>query len=89
MFDNYLDFQTGGHNKPGFSVSLLRNTFKEFVNFFDCWYEAEVRIESNDFQGETNLLGTPHNIPVTFNVPPLIQHNIGNLYRSDEAERPT
>jgi len=69
VFEGYLDFQAGGHNKSGFPVRLLRNTFQGFVNFFDCWYEAEVQIEHNDFQGETNLLSFSVNY-MEFNVPP-------------------
>jgi hypothetical protein len=83
-FEHYLDFQSGGHNQPGFLFHLLRNTFQGFVNFFDCWYRAAVRIEHNDFLGQTNLLSFSANY-TTFDVAPLIQHNIGNLYRTDEG----
>ncbi|NVO83815.1 hypothetical protein [Hymenobacter terrestris] len=88
VFDDYLDFSSGGHNQPGFLVCLQRNVFHRFVNFFDCWYRAEVRIEHNDFRGETNLLSSADNY-TTFDVEPLIQDNTGNLHRVDEGELPT
>ena len=44
-FDNYLDFQAGGHNKTGYPVIITNKDFKDFVNFFDCWYENEVTID--------------------------------------------
>ncbi|WP_324675566.1 hypothetical protein [Hymenobacter sp. GOD-10R] len=87
VFADYLDFQAGGHNKMGYPVRLLRNTFEGFVNFFDCWYEASVHIEGNKFSGGTNLLGAPKHYQVTFDELPLIQNNIGDLHRNDEAER--
>jgi hypothetical protein len=85
VFEKYLDFQAGGHNQPGFSVLLARNVFRGFVNFFDCWYQAEVQIVFNEFRGETNLLNYAKNY-TTFEVPPIIQSNTGNQYRSDESE---
>ncbi|RAK66722.1 hypothetical protein [Hymenobacter edaphi] len=84
-FDGYLDFQAGGHNKPGYPVRLLGNTFHGFVNFFDCWYEADVQLEGNNFRQGTNLLGAPHGIPVTFDVPPQISGNLGRLDHDDEG----
>ncbi|KUG06430.1 hypothetical protein [Solirubrum puertoriconensis] len=88
-FDTYLDFQAGGHNKPGFPVCLLANEFSGFVNFFDCCYEAEVVVEDNVFRQGTNLLGRPFNIPVTFDVPLRQARNIGDLSRNDEGEGET
>ncbi|QNE40731.1 hypothetical protein F1C16_14730 [Hymenobacter sp. NBH84] len=85
VFYSYLNFSSGGHNKPGFPVRLLRNLFKGFVNFFDCWYEGEVHVEYNIIKQGTNLLGAPHNIPVTFDIQPIIQKNVGNLYCADEG----
>ncbi|KAA9338709.1 hypothetical protein F0P96_07765 [Hymenobacter busanensis] len=84
-FDSYLDFQAGGHNKPGCPVRLVGNAFKGFVNFFDCQYEAEVQIENNDFQEGTNLLGAPFNIPVTFDVPLVQTNNRGKLDHNHEG----
>ena len=85
-FDKYLDFQAGGHNKPGYPVIITNNIFKDFVNFFDCWYEGEVTITNNAFQKGTNLLGRPNNIPVTFDVKPVIKDNVGQLDSDNEGE---
>lgn len=85
-FDKYLDFQAGGHNKTGNSVIINNNNFKEFVNFFDCWYENEVIISNNKFQKGTNLLGQPNNIPVTFDKEAIINDNTGQLDLDNEGE---
>jgi hypothetical protein len=87
VFDNYLDFQAGGHNKTGNSVIITNNQFKGFVNFFDCWYENEVIISNNKFHKGTNLLGKLYNIPVTFDVEPIIKNNIGQLDLDNEGYR--
>lgn len=84
-FDNYLDFQAGGHNKTGCPVILTNNNFREFVNFFDCWYESEVIICNNNFHKGTNLLGKIHNIQVTFDLEPMIKDNIGQLDLNNEG----
>lgn len=84
VFEGSVDFQAGGHNQPGYSVCLLRNTFQGFVNFFDCWYEAEVQVKGNVFRAGTNLLGTPMGIPVSFEVPPRIAANTGSLHCNNE-----
>ncbi|RSK46093.1 hypothetical protein [Hymenobacter perfusus] len=86
-FENYLEFQAGGHNQPGFPVQLQNNIFKGFVNFFDCWYKAEVLVEGNIFHQGTNLLGAPQGYSVQFDAPSTIQHNVGNLERNDEGGR--
>jgi hypothetical protein len=85
-FDNYLDFQAGGHNKIGNSVILTNNIFKDFVNFFDCWYENEVIINNNEFRNGTNLLGKPNNISVTFDKEAIIKDNIGQLDLNKEGK---
>ncbi|QOW09897.1 hypothetical protein Q73A0000_05740 [Kaistella flava (ex Peng et al. 2021)] len=85
-FDNYLDFQAGGHNQKGNSIIIANNDFKGFVNFFDCIYEDDVIIENNKFQKGTNLLGKPFNIPVTFSIKPFIDKNVGQLDANDEGE---
>ena len=87
IFDNYLDFQAGGHNKTGNPVNITNNEFKEFVNFFDCWYEYEVTISYNNFQKGTNLLGKPYAIPVTFEKPAIIKENIGQIDLDIEWEK--
>ncbi len=86
-FDNYLDFQAGGHNKTGNPVIITNNDFKGFVNFFDCWYENEVIISNNIFHKGTNLLGKPHNIPVTFDIEAIIKDNDGQLNLDNEEEK--
>lgn len=86
-FENYLDFQAGGHNKAGFPVIITNNNFAGFVNFFDCWYENEVTISNNRFHKGTNLLGKPHNILVTFEVEPTILNNLGQLDLDNEGEK--
>lgn len=85
-FDNYLDFQAGGHNRAGNPVIITNNNFKDFVNFFDCWYESEVIISNNKFWKGTNILGKPNNIPVTFDIGPSITGNIGQLDLDKEGE---
>lgn len=85
IFDNYLDFQAGGHNVGGEAVALANNDFKGFVNFFDCWYEGEVSICNNRFEKGTNLLGKPHSISVTFDTIPLIKENVGQLNLNNEG----
>jgi hypothetical protein len=83
-----LDFQAGGHNKTGNPIIITNNNFKDFVNFFDCWYENEVTISNNNkFHKGTNLLGKPHNIPVTFDKEPIIKDNIGQLDLNNEGEK--
>jgi len=85
-FDNYLDFQAGGHNKTGNPIIITNNNFKDFVNFFDCWYENEVTICNNKFHKGTNLLGKLHNIPVTFDIEPIIKDNIGQIDLNNEGK---
>lgn len=85
-FEKYLDFQAGGHNKSGYPVIINNNEFKDFVNFFDCWFENEVSIENNKFHKGTNLLGQEHNIPVRFDIEPNINDNIGPLNLDNEGE---
>lgn len=85
VFDDYLDFSSGGHNKMGMPVSIANNTFKGFVNFFDCIYDGEVTIANNIFIKNTNLLASPHNIPVSYEVPPIIKENMGLLDMNDDG----
>lgn len=84
-FDDYLDFQAGGHNQGGEPVRIVNSRFAAFVNFFDCQYESAVIITDNHFSGGTNLLGKPHNIPVTFEVAPLLARNSGQLAADNEG----
>jgi len=87
VFENYLDFQSGGHNKNGHPFSMIHNTFKGFVNFFDCWYESAVIIKNNDFQKGSNLLGLhATGLKTQFDIEPLIENNKGRLDLSDEGD---
>jgi len=78
-FNNYLDFQAGGHNKAGNPIIITNNNFEGFVNFFDCWFENEIIISNNNFHKGTNLFGKPNNIPVTFDIKPVLTGNTGKL----------
>ena len=78
VFEEYLDFQSGGHYQQN-TISICNNYFHDFVNFFDCWFESLVLIKNNQFLKGTNLLGKPHDIPVTFEVTPIIENNLGVL----------
>ena len=86
IFEGYLDMQAGGHNKK--AVSITNSTFKNFVNFFDCWYQGEVVIRNNHFQKGTNLLGahTTSGIRTNFDVQPIIERNKGQLDIDGEAD---
>ena len=84
-FSSYLDFQSGGHNKPLSSIIIKDNTFNDFVNFFDCWYESDVIVQNNCFNKGTNLLGKPNGISVSFDVVPLIENNTGKLDYDNEG----
>lgn len=86
-FDDYLDFQAGGHNQTNFPVKIINNEFIGFVNFFDCWYENEVIISDNRFKNGTNLLGNPNGILVTFDKEPVIKGNTGKVDFDNEGER--
>lgn len=86
-FDNYLDFNAGGHNKAGNPVVITNNDFKGFVNFFDCWFENEITISNNKFCKGTNLLGKVYNVPVTFDIEPMIKDNIGQLDLENEGDK--
>ncbi|MET4084232.1 hypothetical protein ABIB40_004206 [Pedobacter sp. UYP30] len=55
LFDNYLDFEGGGHNNPGNLYLIEKNEFKDFVNFNDCWFTGDVAILNNNFNKGTNI----------------------------------
>lgn len=86
VFDYYLDFQAGGHNQPGHQITISNNEFKGFVNFFDCIYESDILISSNNFQKGCNLLGKPFGIPVSFYTEPVIHDNLGELDLNHEGD---
>ncbi len=87
-FENYLDFQAGGHNKDKNSFSILSNKFHGFVNFFDCYFESEVIIKDNEFIKGTNLFGLhkASGQKTHFDVAPLIENNNGALDIKDEGD---
>ncbi|MBD1364190.1 hypothetical protein IDJ77_10250 [Mucilaginibacter sp. ZT4R22] len=76
-FDKALDFSSGGHNKPGYPISVMNNHFTDFVNFFDCQYEAEVEVIGNDFVKGTNI-GCKNQL-LSFVVAPQIMNNTGKI----------
>jgi len=75
VFDKYLDFQAGGHNQAGHQVLIKNNTFFDFVNFFDCWYNGEIVIRDNKFLKGTNIESQKQYI--SFDVVPQIFNNTG------------
>lgn len=54
-FEKYLDFQAGGHNQPGYPITIRDNAFLDFVNFFDCIYWGELIVRNNNFLKGTNI----------------------------------
>lgn len=77
IFDNYLDFQAGGHNKPESPIIIKKNEFKDFVNFFDCWYEGPISVIGNKFYIGTNIASEKQLL--TFDFTPKILDNQGQL----------
>lgn len=80
LFVGPTDFGCGGHNKAPHEFRLERCTFQDFVSFSDCWFEGPVFIIGNQFLKGTDLLGdkdTP--VAVSFDVPPVIEGNSGEL----------
>jgi hypothetical protein len=75
VFDKYLDFQAGGHNQAGYPVLIKNNTFFDFVNFFDCWYNGEIVIRDNKFLKGTNIESQKQYI--SFDIVPQIFNNTG------------
>ena len=82
-FDQYLDFQAGGHNQLGYRVLINQNIFCGFVNYFDCWYKGEVGVCDNDFRQGTNI-ASQHQL-ITFEVPPVLANNKGPLAIEGES----
>lgn len=75
-----VDFQCGGHNAGGHAFQLVRCEFREFVNFFDCWFEGPVVVRECRFEAGSNLLGNVSRpMQVQFDVAPVIESNIGSL----------
>ncbi len=75
-----FQFQCGGHNKGAAVFSWDSCHFASFVNFFDCWYEGPFVVPNCHFSGGSNSLGNrgaPYQ--VRFDVPPVIDGNVGRL----------
>lgn len=81
-FDNYLNFESGGHNDLGFIV-IKNNQFKGFVNFFDCWFTGEVYIEGNVFDKGTNICSNDQLI--ASDIPMQLALNTGDLFIESEC----
>lgn len=80
IFNNYLDFQCGGHNKIDSNFKIFNSTFKDFVNFFDCIYNGPVEIVKNNFVKGSNLLGNiGKSYQTSFEIKPTIQGNKGSI----------
>jgi len=77
IFDSYLDFQAGGHNKPENKISISNNNFADFVNFFDCWYTGQISLTNNNFYKGTNVESKKQLI--TFDFQPTIENNTGKI----------
>jgi hypothetical protein len=78
VFERQVDFEAGGHNKA--VISITNSEFREFANFFDCWFQGDVIIMNNDFMKGTNLLGNKGKAyGVSFDVEPRIGNNKGTI----------
>lgn len=77
VFEKYLDFEAGGHNEKGTPIIICNSEFREFVNFFDCWFTGEVEITNNKFVKGTNIAS--ENQYVSFDIPPVLKDNLGQL----------
>jgi len=83
VFDEYLDFEAGGHNSLGNTILIKENRFRGFVNFFDCWFTGEISIYNNTFENGTNILSKEQ--LVSFDIPVLIENNVGDLGIESES----
>lgn len=82
IVDGAVDLQCGGHNARDRSFQLSRCVFRDFVNFFDCWFEGPVIVRGCSFERGTNLLGNVGGpAAVQFDVPPVLESNVGALDR--------
>ncbi|SHE65507.1 hypothetical protein [Pedobacter caeni] len=84
QFDEYLDFNAGGHNSKGNFIIINGNHFRGFVNFFDCWFNGEISVNNNLFESGTNILSKT--LWVSFDVPIVAQNNIGDLSIESECK---
>ncbi len=86
-FEEYLDFESGGHNKFG-DIELIDNQFQGFVNFFDCWFHGNVIVKNNSFTSGTNLQGNKgRQFEVRFDQLLSVENNLGRMDINGEGER--
>lgn len=87
IFNDYLDFQCGGHNNKENAFIIKDCIFHGFVNFFDCIYNGAVDISGNDFIKGTNLMGNlGHSYQVSFDIKPKIENNKGRIDLDGEGD---
>jgi len=55
IFLNDIEYQMGGHNEK--EIAITNNVFCGFFDFFDCHFENDVIVKSNNFIMGTNLMG--------------------------------
>lgn len=84
VFDEYLDFNAGGHNSKGNFITINGNHFRGFVNFFDCWFNGEISVTNNIFESGTNILSKT--LWVSFDVPITAYNNVGDLCIESECK---
>lgn len=78
FFEGNTDFQCSDHIASDvYKIELLQNTFIDFVNFFDCFFDSSVIIKDNNFKTSTNLFGNIQCQPFFKN--PIIENNSGKL----------
>ena len=82
-FDEYLDFEAGGHNSVGNNIIIRNSQFNGFVNFFDCWFTGEIAICNNTFRRGTNILSK--NQLVSFDIPLYLDNNVGDISVESEC----
>jgi hypothetical protein len=81
-FVERLDFSCGTHNRNGHAVIIRDSLLHDFVDFFDCTFEGPVEVVHCRFEIGTNLLYAGDMI--RFDVPPVIEENIGEMDRGVE-----
>ena len=73
-----INYEMGGHNKEVFELN--GNIFNGFFSFFDCQFDAEVRIENNIFmQGSDLLYKEQKGFDNSFNNGLILTNNLGRL----------
>ena len=77
-FNSLVDLMHGGHNSEESKFSLINNTFEDFVDFEDSWFQGPIELVQNRFNKGTNLL-LDGQLGVTFDNPPFLKDNKGGL----------